>query len=80
MTPTTTPARPHSPPPPTSISLHSRPPSADPAGAPDKDGAYNVRSVPTRIYLPDGPILQDLCPPVLDDGKISVFFCPLVAN
>jgi len=68
ITPTTTPARPHSPPP-ASASLHSRPPSTDPSGAPDRDGAYTVRSVPVRIYLPDGPILQDLAPPVLENGS-----------
>ncbi|TDL22655.1 autophagy protein 5 [Rickenella mellea] len=67
ITPTTTPTRPHSPPP-TSISAHSRPPSAD-GNAPDKDGAYNVRSVPVRMYLPDGPVLQDLAPPTIDDGS-----------
>lgn len=49
--------------------MHSRPPSADPAGPSDRDGAYNVRSVPVRIYLPDGPVIQDLVPPVLEDGK-----------
>lgn len=63
VTPTTTPARPHSPPP-ASASMHARPPSTDPAGAPDRDGAYNVRSIPVRIYLADGPVLQDLCPPI----------------
>ncbi|KAF7795506.1 hypothetical protein EIP86_006668 [Pleurotus ostreatoroseus] len=70
VTPTTTPSRSTSPPPSSATSLHSRPPSVDPntGGAPDRDGAYNVRSVPVRIYLPDGPILQDLVPPVLEDG------------
>lgn len=49
--------------------MHTRPPSADPQGVtPDRDGAYNVRSVPVRIYLPDGPVLQDLVPPLLEDG------------
>lgn len=65
VTPTTTPARPHSPSPNTG-SLHARPPSTDPTGAADRDGAYNVRSVPVRIYLADGPVLQDLCPPNTD--------------
>jgi len=65
ITPTTTPVRANSPPP-TSVSMHSRPPSADPAVAPDKDGAYNVRSVPVRMYLPDGPVLQDLATPMLE--------------
>lgn len=48
--------------------MHNRPPSADPAGPTDRDGAYNVRSVPVRIYLPDGPVIQDLVPPSLEDG------------
>lgn len=52
--------------------MHSRPPSADQAGPSDKDGAYNVRSVPVRIYLPDGPVMQDLVPTVLEDGEYSV--------
>ena len=70
VTPTTAPTRPQSPPPGNSTSLHTRPPSADPntGSAPDRDGAYNVRSVPVRIYLPEGPVLQDLVPPSLDDG------------
>ncbi|PCH43591.1 hypothetical protein WOLCODRAFT_138455 [Wolfiporia cocos MD-104 SS10] len=77
ITPTTTPTRSHSPPPPpSSASLHTRPPSADPgsSGAPDRDGAYNVRSVPARIYLPDGPVLQDLVPPTLEDGSPHTLF------
>jgi len=52
--------------------MHTRPPSADPQGAPDKDSAYNVRSVPIRLYLPEGPVLQDLAPPVLEDGGWSL--------
>ena len=71
ITPTTTPTRSNSPPPPpSSTSLHARPPSADPqsSGGPDRDGAMNVRNVPVRIYLPDGPVLQDLVPPRLEDG------------
>ncbi|KAI0055101.1 hypothetical protein BV25DRAFT_1843187 [Artomyces pyxidatus] len=70
VTPTTTPARPSSPPPSAaSVSLHTRPPSADPQGAPDRDGAYSVRSVPVRLYLPEGPVMQDLAPPLLEDGS-----------
>ncbi|EGN99593.1 autophagy-related protein [Serpula lacrymans var. lacrymans S7.3] len=69
VTPTIAPARPNSPPPPPSGSMHTRPPSADPQVAPDRDGAYNVRSVPVRLYLPDGPVLQDLVPPMLEDGS-----------
>ena len=70
ITPTTLPARPGSPPA-AQPSMHTRPPSADPQGAPDRDGAYNVRSVPIRLYLPEGPVLQDLAPPVLEDGALS---------
>ncbi|PFH51983.1 hypothetical protein AMATHDRAFT_79928 [Amanita thiersii Skay4041] len=66
VTPTTSLARSQSPPP---TSMHSRPPSADQAGASDRDGAYSVRSVPVRLYLPDGPVIQDLAPPLLEDGN-----------
>jgi autophagy-related protein 5 len=51
--------------------VHTRPPSADPAGPTERDGAYSVRSVPVRLYLPDGPVLQDLVPPLLEDGEMS---------
>ncbi|KAJ7072478.1 autophagy protein Apg5-domain-containing protein [Mycena amicta] len=69
VTPTTTSNRPPSPgPPPSSQSMHGRPPSADASGPQERDGAYNVRSVPVRLYLPDGPVIQDLVPPLLDDG------------
>ncbi|KAJ7622824.1 autophagy protein Apg5-domain-containing protein [Mycena polygramma] len=70
VTPTTTPNhRPQSPgPPPSSVSMHGRPPPADAAGPTERDGAYNVRSVPVRVYLPDGPVIQDLVPPILEDG------------
>ena len=70
VTPTTIPTRTQSPPP-SAGSLHTRPPSVDPgttASGPDKDGAASVRSVPVRIYLPDGPVLQELAPPILDGG------------
>lgn len=70
VTPTTTPNRPTSPPPvpPSSASMHSRPsPSAETQA--EKDGAYNIRSVPVRVYLPDGPVLQELVPPVLESGR-----------
>lgn len=43
--------------------------SGDPAGTTDKEGAYNVRSVPVRVYLPDGPVLQELVPPIFEDGE-----------
>ncbi|KAF9788479.1 autophagy protein Apg5-domain-containing protein [Thelephora terrestris] len=71
VTPTTIPARSQSPPPGPG-SLHTRPPSVDPGTtttAPDKDGASSVRSVPVRIYLPDGPVLQELAPPLLDGER-----------
>ena len=70
VTPTTIPTRSQSPPP-SAGSLHTRPPSVDPGTTtpgPDKDGASSVRSVPVRIYLPDGPVLQELAPPLLDGG------------
>jgi autophagy-related protein 5 len=71
ITPTTAPARSNSPPPTPSnlTSVHARPPSSDATVNSEKDGAYNVRSVPVRVYLPDGPVLQDLAPPLLEDGK-----------
>ncbi|KAG1868089.1 hypothetical protein C8R48DRAFT_129446 [Suillus tomentosus] len=49
--------------------MHARPPSTDPQSAPDRDNAYNVRSVPVRLYLPDGPVMQDVVPPTLEDGS-----------
>ena len=48
--------------------MHSRPSSSTEVPA-EKDGAYNVRSVPVRIYLPDGPVMQELVPPTLESGK-----------
>jgi len=48
---------------------HPRSQSTDPGGAPDRDGAYSVRSVPVRIYLPDGPVIQDIVPPLTEDGS-----------
>jgi len=69
ITPTTTPNRPSSPPPvpPSSASMHGRTSSATETQQ-EKDGAYSVRSVPVRVYLPDGPALQELVPPMLEDG------------
>jgi autophagy-related protein 5 len=32
-----------------------------------------MRSVPVRIYLPDGPVVQELAPPLMDDGAPSLF-------
>jgi len=48
----------------------SRPMSTDTTNVSDRDGAYTMRSVPVRIYLPDGPVIQELAPPLLEDGKI----------
>jgi autophagy-related protein 5 len=75
VTPTAGPGRPRSPPA-SSVSMHARPPSADPAGPTDRDGAYNVRSVPVRIYLPDGPVIQDIVPPILEDGAVYSLLLP----
>jgi autophagy-related protein 5 len=68
ITPTTTPNRPSSPPPvpPSSASMHGRPSTAE--AQQEKEGAYSVRSVPVRVYLPDGPVMQELVPPVLEDA------------
>ncbi|KAJ3807054.1 autophagy protein Apg5-domain-containing protein [Lentinula edodes] len=69
VTPTTAPTRAQSPAPPSSsASMVNRPPSADPGGPSERDGAYNVRSIPVRLYLPDGPVIQDLVPPMVDDN------------
>ncbi|KIY65911.1 autophagy-related protein [Cylindrobasidium torrendii FP15055 ss-10] len=69
ITPASGPHRTQSPAqPPNSVSMHTRPPSAEPTGAPDKEAAYNVRNVPVRVYLPDGPVLQGPVPPMLDDA------------
>ena len=76
VTPTTIPTRSQSPPP-SAGTLHTRPPSVDPgttASGPDKDSASSVRSVPIRIYLPDGPVLQELAPPMLDGGQYSICY------
>lgn len=70
VTPTIGSALFQSPPPSSTASLHTRPPSAD-TGPAERDGAYNVRSVPVRIYLPDGPVLQDLVPPLLENGSAN---------
>lgn len=53
--------------------MHNRPPSTDSPGPPDRDGAYNVRSVPVKLYLPEGPVIQDLVPPTLEDGEWLAF-------
>ena len=67
VTPSTVASRTQSPPP-SSVSMHGRPPFADPSAPSERDGAYNVRSVPVRVYLPDGPVLQELVPPMLEDS------------
>ncbi|TFK18930.1 autophagy protein 5 [Coprinopsis marcescibilis] len=46
---------------------HTRP-GTDIGTAIDRDGAYSVRSIPARIYLPDGPVLQEFVSPLLEDG------------
>ena len=43
--------------------------SADTTNLLDRDGAYSMRSVPVRIYLPDGPVIQEVAPPLREDGK-----------
>ncbi|EKM80858.1 hypothetical protein AGABI1DRAFT_119425 [Agaricus bisporus var. burnettii JB137-S8] len=50
-------------------SMHVRPPSIDAGGVPERDNAYAVRCIPARIYLPDGPFIQELVPPLLEDGS-----------
>lgn len=42
-----------------------------------------MRSVPIRVYLPDGgPVLQDVVPPIRDDGSFLslIFSSPTEAN
>jgi len=56
-------------PPPSNIDPHPRSQSTDPGGQPDRDGAFNVRSVPVRIHLPDGPVLQDVVTPLNEEGR-----------
>ncbi|KDR75414.1 hypothetical protein GALMADRAFT_249466 [Galerina marginata CBS 339.88] len=76
LMPTTGPPTRSTSPTPTGSSL-SRPISTEPTNAPDRDGAYSMKSVPVRIYLPDGPVLQELAPPLLEDGTphtLSHFF------
>lgn len=56
--------------------MHSRPPSADPQdGNRDREkseSAWSVRSVPVRVYFPEGPVMQELVPPLMEDGKSLV--------
>ncbi|EDR00718.1 uncharacterized protein LACBIDRAFT_295743 [Laccaria bicolor S238N-H82] len=63
VTPTVTPAPPQSPAPSATMN-----PSADQAAPFDRESAYSVRSVPVRIYLPNGPVIQELAPALLEDG------------
>lgn len=60
---------------------HPRSQSTDPGGqsSSEKDGAYSVRSVPCRLYLPDGPVLQDLFPPLNELGE-SKTSCEEISN
>jgi autophagy-related protein 5 len=60
--------------------MHARPPSSDATVNSEKDGVYNVRSVPVRVYLPDGPVLQDLAPPLLEDGEFNLMDRQLPVN
>ncbi|KZT56569.1 hypothetical protein CALCODRAFT_550715 [Calocera cornea HHB12733] len=55
---------------PSSPSLGSTPPTPNPdgSGAGTTNDAYAVRSVPIRLFLPDSPALQDLYPPLMDNG------------
>lgn len=66
LTPTASPNVQSSPP-----SAMGRPLSNESAPTPDRDSAYSMRSVPVRIYLPDGPVLQEVAPPLQDDGKLE---------
>ncbi|EIM80008.1 uncharacterized protein STEHIDRAFT_126278 [Stereum hirsutum FP-91666 SS1] len=56
-----------------STSMHTRPPSADPQDSSrdreKNDSAWSVRSVPVRVYLPEGPVMQELVPPLMEDGS-----------
>jgi autophagy-related protein 5 len=60
--------------------------SADTTNLLDREGAYSMRSVPVRIYLPDGPVIQEVAPPLREDGKffhilpsfLSEFVYPLL--
>ncbi|KAF8605558.1 autophagy protein 5 [Ceratobasidium sp. AG-I] len=45
-------------------SLH-RPTSTEPS---EQNAAHTVRSIPMKIYLPDGPVLQDQVPPTNSAG------------
>jgi len=69
----------------TGIRPTSPPPSSRPSNvntensSSEKDGAYSMRSVPIRIYLPDGPVLQEVAPPLLEDGEsCAMFYIPRV--
>jgi len=56
---------------PSSPSLGSTPPTPTPDGSgtgATSNDAYAVRSVPLRLFLPSAPVIQDLYPPVTDNG------------
>lgn len=85
MTPTTTPLRPKSPPTQHSTASVLSPSSpshanSDPISDKDKDGAYTVRSVPVRIYLPSGPVLQELVPPLLESTGLPHTLAQFLAS
>lgn len=85
VTPTTSPTRPKSPPTQhsaASVLSPASPPqtSADAVQDKDKDGAYTVRSVPVRVYLPDGPILQELVPPIFESTGAPLTLAQFLAS
>lgn len=51
--------------------MSSRPLSSDAVPQIDKDSAYSMRNIPIRTYLPDGPVIQEVAPPILEDGTSS---------
>ncbi|EJU04467.1 hypothetical protein DACRYDRAFT_76943 [Dacryopinax primogenitus] len=51
--------------------LNSSPPTPNPDGtgaATTTNDAYAVRSIPLRLFLPNAPVIQDLCSPVTQNG------------
>jgi len=57
----------------TNSGMPSRPPSVEPgatSSGPKPESAYAARSLPIKIYLPDGaPAMQHVVPPLGPDGK-----------
>lgn len=54
---------------PASSTLSRSPVVSDQPGGGLPDSSYTVRNLPIRIYLPDGPVLQDLVSPTVEGGK-----------